>query len=148
MLLVGYRTSHASGCNFRRLRAREMCSLWNFAHKCRLQFLQVVSLCGGAPDKSFLASSRNHVPLFLFPRSMAVCVKWRYFNTWDAISPCVVPRIMRTTRSCDREGQFAFIIYGSFRRVTSAYRGPRNIYERGRLADSWHLEFRVLIVFI
>lgn len=37
-------------------------------------------------------------------------------------SACIVPRIMRTTRSCNRKGHFAFIIYGLFCRVTSAYR--------------------------
>lgn len=35
----------------------------------------------------------------------------------------IVLRIIRTTRSCNSKGHFAFIIYGLFCRVTSAYRG-------------------------
>jgi len=35
----------------------------------------------------------------------------------------IVPRIMRTTRSRNRGGHFAFVIYGLLRCMTNAYRG-------------------------
>lgn len=47
---------------------------------------------------------------------------------------CIVLRIMRTTRSCSRKGHFAFIIYGLFCRVTSAYRSLEIPREERRLA--------------